>query len=204
MGINNSLMDIRDSLMDIRKGSNTAQSSTNQEGRGLFVQLVTGLGDTIRRGVRNAVPATAQGKPRIEDMKTSQFDGHDEEEIEKRVSEVLKILGQEGEPAAKYLRLRDGKEIYVEVSRHAIQRFQERIGRLYRIELGNSESLKLIRYFFNRSKREALNTTAKLRKKEYTPDSMYFKNGCFRFVVSEKVIVTFELRGNAREFNQRY
>lgn len=147
-------------------------------------------------------------------MKTSQFNGHDENGhdedgidengIEKRVSEIGRILGQEDEKEAKYLRIRDGKEIAVEVSRHAIQRFQERVGRLYRIELGGSESLKLIRYFFNRSKREALNTATKKRKKEYTPDSMYFKNGCFRFIVTEKVLVTFELRGEVREFNRRY
>lgn len=95
--------------------------------------------------------------------------------------------------------------VELDISRHALERFKIRLNRVYNCNIQHLSNVKLEQLMclmVNSSVKENLNKCKTLsnRKKKYFLNngnhfSIYLKYGCFRFVVSEKKIITVELRG---------
>lgn len=89
-----------------------------------------------------------------------------------------------------------GERIDVGLTRHAIARFIDRYQNLYGIRLENEEAVKQIAGLFRiskRVKRRGRKATISRRDNRYDTVSLYFVTQTFRFVVTEKAIVTIEL-----------
>lgn len=95
--------------------------------------------------------------------------------------------------------------VKLDISRHALERFKIRLNRIYNGNIQHLSNVKLEQLMclmVNSSVKENLNKCKTLsnRKRNIFLNngnhfSVYLKYGCFRFIVSEKKIITVELRG---------
>jgi len=128
--------------------------------------------------------------------------------IQKLLNQGLTKIKDEGYDYPACYRNHKNEIKEVDISQHAVKQFIKRFKKVY---IGTLEELspekwqQLLCYMVNSCVKENMHKKHLLqsRKEKYKHDkpTMYIYHGCFRFIVSNMIIVTSELRGYYFELN---